>query len=192
MVSKTGVARKPQGVSLQTTHFLQAVGWSFARLGILGILGILGVGLVWVCKHPAQTANSAAPNKKPVFIVFLVFSVAAPPIICKPQMVSKTGVARKPLQVVFFALRACLCASRFIMGALFVKSSPIPPGKNFSRLLRKLLLSASRCLVLRTAQALARRYRKESINAIRLSSFLLVSRGLSNVNFKQTLPLHTV
>jgi len=96
-------------------------------------------------------------------------------------VVSKTGVDRKPLGVVFlrFALYygGAFCkklppyprqklftlasqaalerfaqlsaahgsgASRFIMGALFVKSSPHTPGKNFSRLLRKLLLSASR------------------------------------------------
>jgi len=36
-------------------------------------------------------------------------------------------------------------------GGAFCKKLPHAPGKNFSRLLRKLLLSASRSLVLRTA-----------------------------------------
>ena len=81
---------------MQTPHFLQAARWSFARLGMLGILGILGLGLVSACKQPAQTAFCAAPNKKTVFIVFLVFSVAAHHKARAPQTVYRTGVARKP------------------------------------------------------------------------------------------------
>ena len=101
---------------LPTTHFLQAARWSFARLGILG------VGLVSVCKHPAQTATRAAPLK-PVFLVFLVFSVAAHPKARKPQTVSETGVARKPQGFIF-------CASR-----LFMRFAQVSAAHLFKRFL---------------------------------------------------------
>jgi len=41
------------------------------------------------------------------------------------------AVAHCPQGFIFWRFALVFCASRFIMGALFVKSSPIPPAKTF-------------------------------------------------------------
>jgi len=157
---------------------------------ISGNTGNTGGGLVWGCKRPAQTAFCAAPNKKTVFIVFLVFTVAAHPKASTPQTVYRPHVARKPLGVVFF------CASRFIMGALFVKSSPIPPQKLFTlasqaALERFAQVSAAHgfalraCSVLRTAERFAHTLH-------RLNKFRRQTAPLVFVKNNDTLVLHRI
>jgi hypothetical protein len=68
--------------------------------------------------------------------------------------------ARKPLQVVFCASRLFLRFALYYGGA-FCKKLPHTPGKNFSRLLRKLLLA------LRAVKCCARLRRFALVYALR-------------------------
>ena len=104
-------ARKPQGFRLQTTRFLQAARWSFARLGILGILGILGLGLCWSA-NTLRRLQTAPPQFCQTSQTSPTSPTAAHPIIRKPQTVYRPHACPQAARVYFFALRACLCASR--------------------------------------------------------------------------------